>query len=104
RWMAAVLACGAGAALSHGSAAALWGFRPDGRGPVEVSIPNTRRARHKGIRVHRRGPWLEDHVTHHVHIRLTEPLTTLVDLTPRLSRHRLERAIDEADRLDLASP
>jgi len=42
RWMAAVLACGYGAALSHRSAAALWGLLPTGMklqrgGPVRAS-------------------------------------------------------------------
>jgi very-short-patch-repair endonuclease len=54
RWMAAVLACGDGAVLSHGSAAALWGLLRPLEGPVHVSIPSTsgRRAR-RGITVHR---------------------------------------------------
>src|SRR5688572_15757025 len=37
RWMAAVLACGEGAVLSHESAAQLWGLRPIRPGPVAVS-------------------------------------------------------------------
>src|SRR5216683_2010176 len=37
RWMAAVLACGPGAVLSHESAAHLWGIRPMGAGAVHVS-------------------------------------------------------------------
>src|SRR5512133_277689 len=42
RWMAAVLACGPGAALSHFSAAALWGIGTQGERPLEVSIPAPR--------------------------------------------------------------
>src|ERR671930_2118929 len=38
-WMAAVLACGSKALLSHDSAAALSRMRPDRRGPIEVSVP-----------------------------------------------------------------
>src|SRR5690349_2963970 len=38
RWMAAVLACGEGAALSHGSAAALWQIRRPGA-TIDVSVP-----------------------------------------------------------------
>jgi anti-sigma factor ChrR (cupin superfamily) len=37
RWMAAVLACGRGAVLSHRSAAALWGIHPGGSARIEVS-------------------------------------------------------------------
>lgn len=52
--MAAVLACGEDALLSHHSAAALWGLlRPIG-GPVHVSVPTTSgRKRRPGIHFHR---------------------------------------------------
>src|SRR3954468_4279099 len=53
RWMAAVLACGPGAALGHGSAAALWEIRRPGA-TIHVSIPASRRAQAHGVRVHRR--------------------------------------------------
>src|SRR4051794_2489644 len=54
RWMAAVLACGPGAALSHESAAQLWGIRRTRPGPIHVSIPASRRATVPGIVIHRR--------------------------------------------------
>jgi hypothetical protein len=53
-WMAAVLACGPGAALSHFSAAALWGITKPRRGPIEVSVPAHVSRQRKGIIVHRR--------------------------------------------------
>ena len=54
RWMAAVLACGEGAALSHGSAAALWGLLRPIEGPIHVSTPSTSgRTTRRGIYVHR---------------------------------------------------
>ncbi len=53
-WMAAVLAYGDGAVLSHGSAAALWGLLRPINGPVHVSIPSTSgRASVRGIHLHR---------------------------------------------------
>ncbi|HET7589189.1 MAG TPA: type IV toxin-antitoxin system AbiEi family antitoxin domain-containing protein [Solirubrobacterales bacterium] len=54
RWMAAVLACGDGAVLSHHSAAALWGLLKPIQGPVHVSVPTTSglKKRH-GIHIHR---------------------------------------------------
>ena len=55
QWMAAVLACGPGAALSHASAGALWGVRPAGGGPIHVSVPAARGPRQPGVVVHRRG-------------------------------------------------
>ena len=54
RSMAAVLACGEGALLSHGSAASLWGLLEPIEGPIHVSIPSTSgRARRSGIHLHR---------------------------------------------------
>ncbi|MFN8217500.1 MAG: type IV toxin-antitoxin system AbiEi family antitoxin domain-containing protein [Solirubrobacterales bacterium] len=54
RWMAAVLACGEGAALSHLSAAALWGLLRPAGAASDVSIPTSAgRARQQGIRLHR---------------------------------------------------
>jgi very-short-patch-repair endonuclease len=54
RWMAAVLACGDGAVLSHSSAAALWGLLRPIDGPVHVSVPTAAGLMsRRGIRVHR---------------------------------------------------
>jgi predicted transcriptional regulator of viral defense system len=38
-WMAAVLACGEGAVLSHLSAAMHWGLLKARRGPIDVTVP-----------------------------------------------------------------
>lgn len=97
--MAAVLAAGEGAALSHDSAAELWGFRPKQRGPVEVTAPTRRRK--PGVLVHRAARF---DVTRRRHIPVTTVVQTLVDLSPRLPRNRLERAINEADILGLIDP
>lgn len=99
--MAAVLACGDGAALSHRSAAALWGLQSPAGGSIHVSVPAARRAKHRGITVHR-----EEHldVTTHKGIRATTPLVTLIALATTEPRNRLEAAINEADKLDLIDP
>jgi hypothetical protein len=52
-WMAAVLACGEGAALSHQTAGALWGICPERLDVIEVSIPTDTPRRRRGIFVHR---------------------------------------------------
>lgn len=53
-WMAAVLACGEGAVLSHGSAAALWKLLRPIKGPIDVSVPSQNgRVQRRGIRLHR---------------------------------------------------
>lgn len=54
RWMAAVLACGAGAVLSRHSAAALWELLRPIKGPVHVSVPTTSGLKKRsGIHLHR---------------------------------------------------
>ncbi len=54
RFMAAVLACGPGAVLSHTSAAVLWKLLKPIDGPVHVSVPTTSgRRRRSGIHLHR---------------------------------------------------
>lgn len=54
RWMAAVLAGGEGAVLSHGSAAALWELLRPSSGPIDISVPTqSGRERRRGIRIHR---------------------------------------------------
>ncbi len=91
---AAVLACGAGAALSHRSALALWGFTDRWPTSFDVAVPgDCRRSR---ITIHRqRGlqPW---DVRVHVGIRVTSPAWTLVDCAPRLSDRRLARVVNDA--------
>lgn len=104
-WMATVLSCGRGALLSHTSAAELWGIRPHGRGWPEVSIPSDRSiGRRDRMRVHRRAGLDEASVTRRLAIPVTSPSLTLIDLSPRLTQSQLERAVNEADRLDLLDP
>jgi hypothetical protein len=98
-WMAAVLASGKGAALSHESAAQLLGIRRYERGDIEVSIPAARTVRLEGIRAHRRNPMPETATIRSIPV--TQPLFTLVDLAWSLEDQRLEAAINEADKLGL---
>lgn len=101
-WMAAVLACGEGAVLSHDSAAALWGVRKDRpRTPIHVSLPSRGGGRERpGIAVHRRKLGAADVTARHG-IPVTTIALTLVDLAAMLDRTKLERAISEADSLGL---
>lgn len=101
-WMAAVLACGPGALLSHASAAALWGIRAQRAGDIDVSVPRRRDPRHPGIRVHRRRALAQPAIRHGIPV--TDPARTLIDIAPSLSERELEAAINEADKLDLISP
>jgi predicted transcriptional regulator of viral defense system len=89
--MAAVLACGPNAALSHRSAGALWRILPRWHSPVEVTAPTKRD--HPAIHVHR-----SRHIDTTVHygIPVTTPARTLVDLADVLNPKHLTRALNEA--------
>jgi hypothetical protein len=94
-WMAAVLAAGQGAALSHGAAAKhwrIWRGRVEG---IDVIVPGQRRTR-KGIRVHRVRNLDRRDTTIHRGIPITTPARTLVDLASVLTRYQLANVIHEA--------
>jgi hypothetical protein len=94
RAAAAVLACGSGAALSHWSAAVLWGIRERWPAIVDVTAPTSRRQR--GIRLHRSRSLTADDSTIHYGITVTTPARTLLDLADHLSDARLARAVNDA--------
>ncbi len=100
RWMAAVLACGEGASLSHRSAAALWGFGAVTSAPVDVSVPGRAgRARRTGINLHRPASLTPADVTARRGIPVTKPSRTLDDLRRIAPPAELRRAIREAEAL-----
>jgi very-short-patch-repair endonuclease/predicted transcriptional regulator of viral defense system len=104
RLMAAVLACGDGAFVSHDSAAALCRIRSKHPQVIHVSVPWPRNPCHPGIRVHRRRTFDPRHLTVHQGIPVTTPTVTLVDLATQLGRDSLEAAINEADKQHLIDP
>lgn len=80
RWMAAILACGPGAALSHRSAAALWGFGKESEDYIDVSVRRDSEARIRGVRCHRRPTLSPSAITTRLNIPLTQPVQTFLDL------------------------
>jgi very-short-patch-repair endonuclease len=102
--MAAVLSCGGRAALSHSSAAAFWGFSSEATSWIEISVPFPSPRRRGGIWVHRRPSLREADVVLEDGIPVTTPIRTMIDLAWRLGNIRLERAVNEADRLELFTP
>jgi very-short-patch-repair endonuclease len=105
RWMAAVLACGKGALLSHVSAASLWGIRsPAALLPVHVSVGTGVSRSRRGIRLHRRASLTDADRTRRDGIPVTTPGRTLIDLATLLKPNRLEEAVNEADKLGLIDP
>jgi very-short-patch-repair endonuclease len=97
RWMAAILACGDGALLSHRSAAELWELLPAQEGPVDVTIPTTGgRRRREGIRLHRHHSLPIATTSRLKGIPVTTPARTIRDLRRTASTDELRRAIREA--------
>jgi hypothetical protein len=99
RWMAAVIACGQGAVLSHLDAAALWRIYKGTGARVHVTVASSRRA--AGLWVHRARRLHLDDVTVKKGIPVTTVARTLVDLTDVLGSDRVLRAIREAEFLRL---
>lgn len=102
--MAAVLACGPGALLSHRSAAAHWGLLLPEPRTIDVSLRTGSGRRRPGLVVHRRPGLPDEDVTTHRGIPVTGVVRTLLDVATRVPAARLERAVNEADRLDLVDP
>jgi Transcriptional regulator, AbiEi antitoxin len=100
RWLAAVLARGPGAVLSHASAAALWSLTGDRR-EVDVTAPQGRRGLNdSGIRLHL-SKLAHDEWGTREGIPVTTVARTLFDLAEAGEPPQLESAWDEAGRLRL---
>jgi very-short-patch-repair endonuclease len=102
--MAAVLACGDGAVLSHRSAAELWGIGYEERGRIDVTIRRRSRLERQGLKVRCRPSLGANSLTRRDGIPVTDPVQTLIDLATELKPLRLERAVNEADKHDLVDP
>jgi very-short-patch-repair endonuclease len=103
RWLAAVLACGPGAALSHTDAAALWAIRNIGSGPVHVTVPSTAgRRKRPGLAIHRSSTLsLPSQTTVEGHIPVTSPARTISDLRRMLPPSQFKSALHRAQKRDL---
>jgi very-short-patch-repair endonuclease len=98
RWMAAVLACGPDAILSHGAAAALHELRA-APGVIDVTTPGQRRV--PGIRCHRSRCLQPSDRTVIDGIPVTSIGRTLLDEAESLSHQRLRTIVEAAQRRDL---
>jgi putative AbiEi antitoxin of type IV toxin-antitoxin system len=99
RYLAGVFACGPGAALSHRSAADVWGLRPNAT-RVEVTVPEKRPGA-PGITTHRTRLLDPQDFTTRDGIPVTSVARTLLDLSAVVRPPDLEVAIDRAERLRL---
>ncbi len=98
RRLAAVLASGPGAVLSHHTAADVWGILRSSRALVDVSTPPRRRRRHRGIVVHRPRRLEERDKATVAGMPVTSVARTIVDLAGAVGRARLARTVEEAER------
>jgi very-short-patch-repair endonuclease len=105
RLLAAVLACGPGAALSHRSAADRWGILPTARAGIDVTVAT------RGGRVQR--PRIDIHCVRHLDERdlttldgipITTVARTLVDLCAVVQDRKLEKAFEQSHVLQLLAP
>jgi len=99
RLVAAVLACGESAVLSHRSAAAWWALLPTARALIDV----TAHGRHdlEGIDWHSASSLPDGDRTEHEGVPITAISRTLLDLAEVDTRTRLARALDTAERRNL---
>jgi very-short-patch-repair endonuclease len=101
RRMAAVLACGPGAALSHCSAAALWGLRESWAELTDVAVPRAGGQKRPRLRIHRALDLRADEVTTRRAVPVTTPARTILDLAATLHTAHLEHVLDRNEILEL---
>ena len=100
-WMAAVLACGEGALLSHRNAAMLWGLRETNREAIDVTVPGVRRRRRPRITVHGAAQLHPDDRAEVDGIPVTAVSRTLLDLAEVVDATQLRRAYEAAEKHQL---
>lgn len=96
-YMAAVLACGEGAVLSHRSAARLHGLGNYGNHRIDVTVPKRSQRSHSGVAVHTSTTLSTADTTTVNNIPTTTIPRTLLDIAGLITPRQLERAFDQAD-------
>lgn len=98
RWMAAVLACGDGAVLSHVSAASLLGLLRPTPGLIHVSVPTySGRHSHTGVRLHRCASLKGQPLAGRRGIPVTAPARTIEDIEGMLPAWLVRQAVRKAE-------
>jgi hypothetical protein len=96
-FMAAVLACGPHAVLSHRSAAYLWGLVDEWKPPIDVTAPNRRGRSPDGVAAHRDGSVRRIDKTTRFGIPCTSLARTLLDYAGDAQEWELSRAVAQAE-------
>jgi very-short-patch-repair endonuclease len=102
-WMAALLACGEGAALSHRTAAMVWGLQTGPTLPIDVTTSTDHGRRHRQITTHRTRLHALDALVIDG-LRVTTPSRTIVDLAATLKGRALRDAVERAQDLRRFDP
>ena len=103
RARAAVMACGAGAVVSHRSAAVLLGLLPELGAEIDVTVIARNAHRQAGIRIHRVTKMPRHHVATMRGIRVTSVARTICDLAATEPAREVEAAFQEALYRDVVS-
>ena len=95
RGLAACLAVGVGAALSHTSAGAMWGWFSE-RPPIHVTVPGQVTSRPNGLVIHRSTTLVRGDVGKLKGIPVTSPTRTLLDLAALLPEGEVDEMLQRA--------
>ena len=101
RWLAAVLACGGGAVLSHRPAAAHLRLLRAEPGPVHVTVPGTGCRPRRGIILHATRSLPRAEVTTRLAVPCTSVERTIIDLAGTEDWATVERTVEQAFALRL---
>jgi very-short-patch-repair endonuclease len=104
RARAAAMACGAGAVVSHRSAAEMFGLLPQSGGDVHVTVAARNVAPRRGVRRHRISAFARGEVTKMRGIPVTSIARTICDLAATERRKDVEAAFQEALYRDIVTP
>ena len=102
-WMAALLVCGEGAALSHRTAATVWGLVTGTILPIDVTTSAAKGRKHARITIHRTLLAPLDALVRDG-LRVTTPSRTIVDLATTLDGRALRDAVERAQDLRRFDP
>jgi hypothetical protein len=103
---AALLACGDGAVVSHGTAAAFWGLQDRWPALIDVTVPNQRGRKIDGVRCRRCRYPAPREIVAAAGVACTTPARTLVDMAGLYGTPSLRRLAERAavrKRLDLTA-
>jgi hypothetical protein len=101
KFMAAVLACGPDAVLSHRTAAYLWGLVDSWEAPIDVTAPNRRGRSPDGVAAHRDGSLQPIDKTTLYGIPCTTVARTILDFAGIEPEWSVRKAVAEAEVLQV---